>query len=42
MLSFISMKSLVNLNVLQEFCIYFAEHKNKANKLKINQYVMDN
>lgn len=42
MLSFMSMKSLVKLNVLQEFCTYFAEHKNKANKLIINQYVMDN
>ncbi len=37
MLSFMSMKSLVNLNVLQEFCVYFAENENKANKLKTNQ-----
>ncbi|EXI36661.1 hypothetical protein J647_2861 [Acinetobacter baumannii 846928] len=36
-----SMKSLVNLNVLQEFCIYFADDENKANKLKTNQQVMD-
>jgi hypothetical protein len=41
MLSFMSMKSLVNLNVLQKFCIYFAGHSNKANKLKINQIDMD-